>query len=307
MKILTISEEPTFLNWNGKKVLVSSFFNSNSDVGVEVARNQIAVFNHFNLLLNLYDSNMRHPEFMDYMVDTYRADIYLFFDVDCIPLAASLYSKAFESVGENCIFGASQQDNGNDLNHVYAAPCCLCFTQNTFNRVGRPSFVERQRIRFKSKIVNTHDIFLKYQIKVLLTRELRPLVSNIIEKKYFIQNNHVNFWNWFTQFKLRSLKQPIINANDFYENAYVFAKKTGGEPIGDVAEEFSYLCEEQNIKLNLLKPISSANNKWQMQHHACSYGNGTNFDNLVYHQFQIRFKDQQQQFIEKCKAIMSSK
>ncbi|HCY38078.1 MAG: hypothetical protein DKM50_09225 [Candidatus Margulisiibacteriota bacterium] len=113
----------------------------------EVPAYQKQVFNKFGFTLNQFHGDMRHPDFMDYIMRAIDADIFIFFDIDCIPLRKDaidyLLSRFLQKEG---ILGIEQQCNCNaSVNHIYAGPACFLITKDLYEKLGRPSFTENYR------------------------------------------------------------------------------------------------------------------------------------------------------------------
>jgi hypothetical protein len=164
--IYNINSDLKFYFHNNKKVFISSFFNSKS-ISEDVAIYQKLIFNKFNINeLNQFDDNIRHPDFMNYVMNHIDADIYIFFDIDCIPIKDKVIKKILYLINDNSIFGVAQCDNSNNLHHVYAAPSCFGMTKTMYNKLLKPSFVERQRyIDSNNKINKTIDLLKIHGIK----------------------------------------------------------------------------------------------------------------------------------------------
>jgi hypothetical protein len=73
----------------------------------------------------------------------------------------------------------------------------------------------------------------------------------------------------------------------------------------DVAEELTWICEENNIKVKYFTAISSEIPKWKLTSER-NFGIGTTYSynhvDVLYHQFEIRMGCDQ--FINKCKTIL---
>lgn len=164
MNFLNIDNKPEHFYFNNKKVTAFSFFNSKSSVPVTVAEKQKNVFDKFSLMINIYDVDMRHPIFMNTVMDKYESDVYIFFDIDCVPLNSDVYDYILSNVSDDTLFGVAQQDNGNGVGHDYAAPSCLSFTNNLYNFLNRPSFVERQRYLFDNSIYKIKDFLVQNKL-----------------------------------------------------------------------------------------------------------------------------------------------
>jgi predicted O-methyltransferase YrrM len=73
-------------------------------------------------------------------------DAYVILDIDCIPLTPWAIVWMLENAHAGIIVGAAQRANHleND-GHLYAGPCALAFSRETFERLGCPSFKETPR------------------------------------------------------------------------------------------------------------------------------------------------------------------
>ena len=211
---------------NNKKVKIATFFNSKT-FSTEVAEYQKKVFDKFNLIINQYDNDIRHPEFMDNFMKNEDSDVYIFFDIDCIPLVSNIYELILNEVSDNSIFGVAQQDNCFPNNVEYAGPSCFAINKIMYEKLGKISFVEGQR--------------------------------------------------------------------DFLGV---------GRSHGDVAEEFSRVCRDNDYKVNLWYPThyDKDDQVWKLGDKY--FGNGTIYNDSVYHCFEIRLKKNENRFIKKCKEIL---
>lgn len=253
MFLTDLNQQPEYFIFNDKKISVFSFFNSKSSVPNIVAEKQKEIFNHFNLLINIYDLDMRHPTFIENILKNHLFDIYIFFDIDSIPLNENVYDNILNIISDNTLFGVAQSDQ-NGLNHNYAAPSCLCFTRKLYEKLNSPSFVERQRYLLNNNLYKTLEYF-----------------------KFDFNDN-----------------------DDFYYKIPDIIKN--GRLICDVAEELTYQAEENNIDVILWQPTSSLNKQWRLKNGY--FGNGTIYNNSIYHQFQIRNKEQVSLFLNKCDDIL---
>jgi hypothetical protein len=255
MFLTDIKQQPEYFIFNEKTVSIFSFFNSKSSVPSIVAEKQKQVFEYFNFIVNIYDLDMRHPTFIEEVLKNHIFDIYIFFDIDSIPLNSNVLNNILSLVSDNTLFGVAQQDQ-NGLNHDYAAPSCLCFTKKLYKRLNCPQFVERQRYLLDGKLYKTKDI----------------------------------------------IKKSFENNDDFYKNIPYIVKDNNGRLICDVAEELTYQAEENNVEIKLWYPTSSLNCQWKLKNGY--FGNGTIYNNSIYHQFQIRNNEQISSFLNKCDEIL---
>lgn len=201
------------LKYYQNNILPISFFNSNT-IDKKMASLQKKVFEKYNLPINIFDSNTSHSDFLDYALKTFSAEVYIIFDIDCIPLTNELFDKI---IRYESLHGIAQRANHkNNGNHLYAGPACLVVPNKIYQKIGMPSF--RENIR------------------------------------------------------------------------------------GDVAEELTWRCEENNIKVELMMPTQSENKKWHLKDNIY-FGNGTVYDNIVYHAFES-FSNPNV-FINKCNKLLN--
>lgn len=81
------------------------------------------------------------------------------------------------------------------------------------------------------------------------------------------------------------------------------------EPIGpfrsDTAEELTWACEQNNIKVKLFNITCSENIVWRLDEHR-NFGHGSTYSHLgkdvLYHQFEIRMTNEL--FIKKCNFLL---
>ena len=135
-----LNEQPTILNINNKRVCVLTWFNH--DIGLEIQQTQETVFKHLNLNIDCYlDPSLTHAKFMDYSLNNFDSDIFIFFDLDCIPLDDRIYDNIVEELlKEECIIGIEQTANHLDSNFIYAGPACFGITKEVYGKLGSISF-----------------------------------------------------------------------------------------------------------------------------------------------------------------------
>lgn len=74
-------------------------------------------------------------------------------------------------------------------------------------------------------------------------------------------------------------------------------------PRGDVAEELTYAAEQYNIPLELLWPLASDDDVWELTQ-GKRYGHATTYEEGFWHAFQIRFPEHQRAFVERCDQFL---
>jgi hypothetical protein len=138
MKKLT--EIPDLLIINDKKVCVLTWFNNH--IVSDLYNTQQQIFKHFGLTINTYfDESLTHAKFMDYFLKNIESDIFIFFDLDCVPMDNKIYENIVgELIKEECIIGIEQTANHLDSNFIYAGPACFAITKDVYNKLGGVSF-----------------------------------------------------------------------------------------------------------------------------------------------------------------------
>jgi len=211
-----------FLKINNTNVLSVSYCYENV-LNTDVPIYQKKVFDKFDMKLNQFYGNIRHSEFMDYIITNVDFDIYIFFDMDCIPLKNGLYEYIINKIQHNGIIGIEQCAGiaNESPEHIYAGPACFSISKNVYNNISKPSFKENRR--------------------------------------------------------------------------------------SDVAQEFTHVCESNNIPVYFFKLTKCNNYKWKL---GCDryFGNGAIYEDWLYHQFEIKRDNDENknilEFIEKCKEVL---
>jgi hypothetical protein len=120
-------------------VRIVSFYNDN--IPEDVVRAQKAVFDKFGIEIQQTLTHLSHAEAIDTYLANNLFDVLIIFDVDCIPLVRRAVAEAVEIVTRaNCIYGAAQNANYIEGCRDYASPAFICFSRETFELIGRPSF-----------------------------------------------------------------------------------------------------------------------------------------------------------------------
>lgn len=138
MKKLT--EKPELLIIKDTRVCVLTWYNN--DVVLDLKTSQEQVFNHLNLKINAYfDEELTHAKFMDYCLKNFDSDVFIFFDLDCIPLDERVLENMVEElIKEDCIIGIEQSANHINADFIYAGPACFGITKNVYDKIGGASF-----------------------------------------------------------------------------------------------------------------------------------------------------------------------
>jgi hypothetical protein len=81
-----------------------------------------------------------HGTILNKWLKTTNTDCVVVMDVDCIPLNMDAFLR-LQMHHIDALVGCAQRANHLDNNyHVYAAPCCMAFAMETYEKYGRPTF-----------------------------------------------------------------------------------------------------------------------------------------------------------------------
>jgi len=130
-----------------KNVGIYSYYSY--DLDKSIAEHQKLVFDHFNMNLTQIKGSQnksieeKHKEHGDILTDIVRNTnhkYYLLFDVDTIPLNTNFIMKMSKEIYSDMLIGAMGCANHIDKNYVYAHPCCIAFSKDLYEDVGKPEF-----------------------------------------------------------------------------------------------------------------------------------------------------------------------
>lgn len=92
-----------------------------------------------------------HAKAMEKIINSKAFDYYIFFDIDAIPLKPEVINYILSVIRDDeTLFGCAQQSNhiikpNGTFVHIYAAPCCLGFSNKLYSKLGNPSFMPNYR------------------------------------------------------------------------------------------------------------------------------------------------------------------
>jgi hypothetical protein len=132
---------------NGYTVGVYTPYMENIDISILHA--QRSVFNKFKININQIpwpEKAHAHPhsDFCNWIVDNEDVDFYVFFDIDAIPLKPNFLEILIDRASFTKLVGCEQTTEF--ISDVpFAAPSCLVFSKNLYNKMGRPRFNPTER------------------------------------------------------------------------------------------------------------------------------------------------------------------
>ena len=102
------------------------------------------VCKHLGVEVNYHIQKLPHGAWMNHIMDSSKADIVGFLDIDCIPLNKRVVDDAVEYCAENKTFvGIAQASNHiPPKSHIFAAPAFFFMWRETWEKLGKPTFSE---------------------------------------------------------------------------------------------------------------------------------------------------------------------
>lgn len=114
------------------KVAINSLYYKNLDPRiVEASR---SVMKKFDIRVNYVETDMVHGEFLDMVCNTLDADVYVFFDADCVPLNRTIFDDCLDYVLKNDSFvGLAQVSNHiQPAHHIFACASFFMITKSCY-------------------------------------------------------------------------------------------------------------------------------------------------------------------------------
>jgi len=145
-------------------------------------------------------------------------------------------------------------------------------------------------------------------IELYLTKALEGKLIGNAQRSGHIQNNNHLF---------AAPSALALSATSFDKIGRPSAMETSR---GDVAEEYTYAAEANNIAVDFVSPVrydrdvyrydweQDRRPYWTLENGLPNYGLGTTYgdgDDLFWHNFQIRVEGQQEQFWKKCEELLN--
>jgi hypothetical protein len=193
-----------FYKYKDKNVFICSCYQHNIDISV--VEYQKKVFDFFDIPINQYKTELRHPMWMESIINSTLSDIILFFDVDCIPLTEDAVDFVLEKTNERSVCGIEQQCNCNSsIDHVYAGPACLSIHRKTIEKLAPVKFNETPRgdvgeeFTYKCEETNITLNFLR------LTNCIEPIWNINFNRKFGPGSTYEN--KIYHQFQIRNINQ----------------------------------------------------------------------------------------------------
>lgn len=118
------------------KVAINSLYYNNLDP--RIVESSRSVMRKFDIAVNYVETDMVHGEFLDMVCNTLDADVYVFFDADCVPLNREIFDDCFNYVVRNDSFvGLAQVSNHiAPAHHIFACASFYMITKNCYKYLG---------------------------------------------------------------------------------------------------------------------------------------------------------------------------
>jgi hypothetical protein len=121
------------------------------------------VFNHFGIDIQYTSMNINQGVWMTGVCRNTFADVYVFFEIDCVPLNKQVIDDCINyAVNNNSFIGSAQVSNHiPPKTHVYVAPCFLTLSRTCYEELGMPSFYLSERSDTAEELSYTAESFGK--------------------------------------------------------------------------------------------------------------------------------------------------
>lgn len=127
------------------KISVHSLYHSN--INPLLVESHKKVHEHFDIPVIYENANVRHGLWMDNIIRNTNSDIFVFCDIDCVPIHAQAFERGISYVTEKDSFiGPAQASNHiHPKSHIFASPAYFFITKTCYEKIGSPTFAETQR------------------------------------------------------------------------------------------------------------------------------------------------------------------
>lgn len=107
---------------------------------------QKKVMNRFEIPIEYTLNNIHHGAWIDQILNTKDADVYVFFDSDCIPLSREAFDESLNYCINGYLVGNVQVTNCIKAKHdFFCGPSFFMISRSYYERIGKPSAVNNRR------------------------------------------------------------------------------------------------------------------------------------------------------------------
>ena len=127
------------------KISVNTLYWDNIDP--RIVESNKKVMKKFDIPINYNRSDIDHGMWMDIVMQNVIADIYVFFDIDCVPITRDAYDYSLKYViSRNTFIGNAQVSNHIEpKKHIYAAPSFFAISRDCYKTLNETSFCTTYR------------------------------------------------------------------------------------------------------------------------------------------------------------------
>lgn len=111
-----------------------------------VLENHKKVMEHFSIPVNYTEENIHHGEWIDRVLNTADSDMFVFIDVDCVPLSKQVIDESILHCANGYLVGNAQVTNCIKAKHdLFCAPSFFVISKRYYELIGKPSAMNNSR------------------------------------------------------------------------------------------------------------------------------------------------------------------
>ena len=104
------------------------------------------VMNYFSIPVNYTQENIHHGEWIDRVLENTDSDVFVFIDVDCVPLTREAIDESISYCANGYLVGNAQVTNCIRAKHdLFCAPSFFVISKRYYEIIGKPSAVNNTR------------------------------------------------------------------------------------------------------------------------------------------------------------------
>ena len=97
------------------------------------------VMSKFDIEIKYTHQNIDHGEWVNYILNTEKSDIFLFVDVDCLLLSRGVFEESIKYISDGYMIGNAQVTNCIPAKHdLFCAPSYIGLSREYYESIGRP-------------------------------------------------------------------------------------------------------------------------------------------------------------------------
>ena len=105
-----------------------------------VSESHRKVMDHFGIPVIYTEENINHGVFIDWVLNNYDSDIFVFLDSDCVPLSREAFDESIQHCVNGYLVGNAQVTNCIKAKHdLFCAPSFFVISRKMYQEIGKPS------------------------------------------------------------------------------------------------------------------------------------------------------------------------